>query len=107
MKKDASKSVKKKIVKLCKQKKVEVYDPKAFAGLLKTLKNPKNISWNLTNVGFFPEDFVVTWGTESAGFGNITFYKKKGKIHCESEAMSKEFVKEVLAKLVDTAIFDP
>lgn len=45
-------------------------------------------------------------GTKLVGFGHLSFKNKDGKIHCSSEGMSREFVKEVLCKLVDEAIFE-
>lgn len=48
----------------------------------------------------------VGWGVHRLGFGHISFNNKDGKIYCSSEGMSREFVKEVLCKLVDVAIFE-
>jgi len=48
----------------------------------------------------------IGWNTKSAGFGHLSFDNKDGKIHCSSETMGREFVKKVLGKLVDDAIFD-
>lgn len=49
--------------------------------------------------------FNLAWTTKSAGFGNTTFYTKKGKLYCDNEAMSKDFVKTVMCKLVDDSVF--
>ncbi len=61
--------------------------------------------------------FVVGWGVKGFGFGEITFRRKGakkntehgdlegGKSVCDSEGMSKEFVKAALLKLVETAEF--
>lgn len=49
--------------------------------------------------------FGLKWGTKGAGFGTVSFAMVNGKIECQNEMMSKEFVKEVLAKMVDDAIF--
>ena len=63
-------------------------------------------------------DFTVTgvtmlnnvylrWQTRNAGFGEVRFYvASDGKIHCENECMDREFVKSVLVKLVDDAVWD-
>lgn len=48
----------------------------------------------------------IGWQTKSAGFGHLSFDNKDGKIHCSSETMGRKFVKEVLNKLVDDAIFE-
>lgn len=58
-----------------------------------------------------PEDYReglidIGWATVSAGFGHLSFNNKDGKIHCSSETMGREFVKGVLCKLVDVAIFE-
>lgn len=49
--------------------------------------------------------FDLAWTTKSAGFGHTTFYNKKGKLYCDNETMSKDFVKAVMCKLVDEAVF--
>ena len=48
----------------------------------------------------------IAWGTKTAGFGHLSFNNKDGKIHCSNEGMSRKFVKEVLDKLVDEAVFE-
>lgn len=47
------------------------------------------------------EGFILGWETKSAGFGELTIYLEKGVLGCDTEAMGKEFVREVLNKLVD------
>jgi len=46
----------------------------------------------------------IDWITVSAGFGHLSFCNKDGKIVCNNEGMSRDFVKQVLIKLVDKAI---
>lgn len=49
--------------------------------------------------------FIVEWGTVSAGFGEVSFFVDgDGKLTIDNEAMSMRFVKEVLAKFVDSAV---
>lgn len=49
----------------------------------------------------------IAWRTKSAGYGHVEFYKSKGGIlRCDNECMSVDFVKDVLIKLVDKAVFD-
>jgi hypothetical protein len=48
----------------------------------------------------------VRWATASAGCGRIALYLKDGKLHCDSEGMDRDFVKEALAQLVERAEFD-
>lgn len=48
--------------------------------------------------------FNIRWGAKGIGFGEITFSKnRKNKLCVQSECMGKEFVKKVLAALVDSA----
>jgi|GEM_PF-3709393 len=50
--------------------------------------------------------FRLSW-TANVGFGDTDiFYDKVGGFRIESENMSKEFIKAVLSKLVDNAVFD-
>lgn len=48
----------------------------------------------------------IGWSTKSAGFGHLSFDNKDGKIHCSSETMGRNFVRNVLNKLVETAVFE-
>lgn len=43
----------------------------------------------------------ITWATKSAGFGHTTFCRKNGKLHCDNECMSREFILSVLKFVVD------
>lgn len=52
------------------------------------------------------DKFTLNWYRNGIGFGQIYFYEKNGKLHCESEGMGKQFVKEVLAQMVDDTILD-
>lgn len=45
----------------------------------------------------------VAWSTVSAGFGEINIFVKDDKLMIENEGMSKDFIKQVLCKLVDSA----
>ncbi len=103
--KKVGKSVKKQIVKACKGGNVIAADPAALKRFVNTVNMGEEPDWTIVSIDIFPH-VVITWGTKSAGFGNITFYKKGKKLHCDSETLPKDFVKAVLLKLVDTAIFD-
>lgn len=48
----------------------------------------------------------VAWIAKEIGYGHISFKNVNGKIHCSSEGMGRNFVKSVLNKLVDVAIFE-
>lgn len=50
--------------------------------------------------------FEIRWETESAGFGVVTVYDDDaGGVHCESEGLSRNFVRAVFMKYVDTMLF--
>ena len=107
MKKVAPKKVARKIRQLAKEGKVE------FAGDVTKIKL-RDPDFTITNVKLHcagknrhsDGSFLVQWETVSAGFGTTTFYIKKGKVHCDNETMSRNFLKTVLNKLVDDAILD-
>ena len=40
----------------------------------------------------------------SHGFGSFTFYMCKGKIMCDNELMSKDFIKKALSVMVDKCV---
>jgi len=98
---------------------VEPRKAAAFESLFKNIASGKASDFTLTSVNvescFSPwsrneEDgtvigndggFEVSWVTVSAGAGGLTFYLKGGKLHCDNEMMSKDFIKTVLCKLVD------
>lgn len=48
----------------------------------------------------------IGWATVSASFGHLSFKNKDGAIVCSNETMGKAFIKNVLDKLVETAVFD-
>ena len=50
--------------------------------------------------------FVLSWGTKSAGFGECTFYLQDGKMKCQNECMSKEFVKTLFDFLLEHTEFE-
>lgn len=63
-------------------------------------------STEITGVASNEEGFAfrISWLDPEKGFGNIDiFYSKKHGTTIESEAMSKDFVKEVLNAMVDGA----
>lgn len=48
----------------------------------------------------------LMWAVNDVGFGQFYFYEKDGKIHCDNECMSKEFIKKVLNDMIDDCILD-
>jgi hypothetical protein len=48
--------------------------------------------------------FVIDWESKSAGFGQLAVsVYRDGRVKLDTECMGREFVKAVLAKLVDDA----
>jgi len=45
--------------------------------------------------------FRIQWGAKGIGFGEFTFFYRDGKLMCDNECMSKEFVKKALCAMVD------
>jgi len=48
------------------------------------------------------------WSAKGRGFGNFYFYKndKDGYVWCGNEIMSREFIKDMLCKMVDNCVLD-
>lgn len=51
-------------------------------------------------------EFSVSWTIKGKGFGQFYFYEKDGVIHISNECTSKEFIKQVLAQMVDQAVLE-
>lgn len=49
-----------------------------------------------------------SWTKEGFGFGQMVFVydEKTGKLHCDNEMMSKDFLKEMLCAMVDNCILN-
>jgi hypothetical protein len=73
---------------------------------------PKTMAKKFKKVyGFNPTPSVyhpitVHWSMKGTGFGEFTFYLVDGKLHCQNEMMSRDFIKVMLCLLVDKAILD-
>jgi hypothetical protein len=53
------------------------------------------------------KSFEVCWSRNGIGFGSFYVYKDEdGVLHVDNECMSREFVKGVMCKLIDNAVFD-
>jgi hypothetical protein len=44
---------------------------------------------------------IIEWAEEGTGFGQIYIEMEDGELTISAEAMSKDFIKEVLCQLVD------
>lgn len=51
-------------------------------------------------------EFQISWSVKNIGWGVFYFYNKDGKLHCSNETMSKEFIKEILCKMIDDCELD-
>ena len=49
---------------------------------------------------------VLSWGTANAGFGECTFYLQDGKMQCQNECMSKEFIKTLFDFMLENTEFE-
>jgi len=95
-----------KVRQLASEGKIEFSQPEAFARV-----NMKTPDFTITGVqldhtwneeGTNRKGFLLTWQTQSAGFGELVFIMwEDGSLHCDSETMSKSFVKSVFNYLVD------
>lgn len=52
---------------------------------------------------YWPGVMAVEWIAKDIGFGQLLFYERKGRLHCQTECMDKDFVKAVMDKLLDGA----
>jgi len=48
----------------------------------------------------------VAWQTKSDGFGPTFCIRKDGKLHCDNECMSREFILSVLKFVLDNTELD-
>lgn len=46
--------------------------------------------------------FTIAWQTKGAGFGETSVLFKDGELHCDNECMSRDFIRRVFDKLVDS-----
>jgi len=73
---------------------------------------PSGLQHFLDNVDNFcvpnSDNMMIQWSKAGVGFGEVhfSFNKETGFFHCDSEGMSKSFVKEMLNKMVDDSVFD-
>jgi len=105
MKKRAPAKVVKRIKKLVKAGKAHW---KGDVGLLNKSKDGVFTEAKIDRIWKYGRGFgfVVRWGANGIGFGEITFVLDKGRLRCWSELMSRRFVKKALAAVVDRAIWE-
>ena len=48
---------------------------------------------------------IISWMKDDSNFGNITIMSNKGVLTIDSETLSRDSVKKILSKLVDSAVF--
>jgi len=57
------------------------------------------------DIGSRDTSVQFNWTKTGCGFGSFTIYVHDGVLYCDSETMSREFVKDRLMQLVDECIF--
>jgi hypothetical protein len=56
------------------------------------------------SVECFEDGFLaISWESVSAGFGQVCFELRDDGLHCDDECMGREFVADVLLKLLESA----
>jgi hypothetical protein len=91
-----------KIRQLASEGKIEFSQPEAFARV--DMKKPDFTITGVQLASAWGDDgtgFVLTWQTQSAGFGELVFDTNDGTLSCDSETMGKKFVKSVFNYFVD------
>ena len=65
-------------------------------------KKPKRTKNKFLNVAvdLYPTALVISWAVAGVGFGEVTYFIKKGKIQLDSEGMSNLFVKELQSEVI-------
>lgn len=48
------------------------------------------------------EPVTFQWGARGVGWGQVVFFHADGnRVHCHNEMMSKEFLKQILCRMID------
>ena len=48
--------------------------------------------------------FIIQWGCKGVGFGELAFYKKDGKIYCDTEMESKKFIRRAILHWLENEV---
>lgn len=84
------------------QRALDAYDPSNKEGKFTELELSCWGKWNRNNGGF-----NLGWVSPSYGCGEVTFIiRQDGTIHCDHQAMNKEFVMSVFAALLEKCTFE-
>jgi hypothetical protein len=78
----------------------------AFAKKPKTMAEKYEKAYGFKPVPSIYHPVTVKWTAKGTGFGEFTFYSVDGKLHCQNEMMSKDFLKVMLCLIVDKATLD-
>jgi hypothetical protein len=54
---------------------------------------------------FDNSELIIDWAIKNVGFGLISLKSKNGQFIVDSEYMSREFVKKMICRAIDKAIF--
>ena len=70
------------------------------------MSNSKQYDFTYTEVVRLAGDkdgFVLRWGANNFGFGEICFVQNDGKIEIHAETLSKDFVRQALEHMLNNA----
>ena len=119
---EANKEEREKIKKACQERRI-VIDPPIQEAIDRMFNKPKGEPFDFTITQYklkcwgpwskIAKDgktqlgnqggFGIDWQSKSAGTGRVDFVKdlETGKIECDSECCNKQFVKDLLCKMID------
>ena len=100
--------------RLAREGKVDLANPEAAERMMAARRAGTPRDKTVTEVGIRAvwendggKGFIVTWGTVSAGFGELTLHvDKEGKVSLDTETMGREFAQAVFQKLLADAETD-
>lgn len=70
------------------------------------LKTSTQSKMKIDEVKFFDDHVTVLWTKAGVGFGQFSISYYLGKCYIDNEYMSKDFLKEALAALIDGAVLN-
>jgi hypothetical protein len=90
---------------------IDVAVPEALEGLGKALRERTPLDFTVTHTKIRTawsregtKGFVVSWGTKSAGFGELTLYQNEdGSFRVDDECMGPDFCRKVILHLFKSA----
>jgi len=103
-----------KVRRLAREGKVELANPEAAERMMAARRAKVPRDYTVTEAAIQAawehdggKGIIVTWGTVSAGFGELTLHiDGDGKLTLDTETMGREFAQAVFKKLLDDAETD-